>query len=1582
MGIIAEDCRDSEALTARLSPIDESQKDSIISKQANKSSVLSSLAERVRQLRQSRKQLSRHDDYVNINESDFTKTLKLLESAESYIPEPKVQRTPEKVLGFVPFSIICANDKDFSEKSTGIIVKVDKINDFQGFCAESQGDSQLHASKFQYYLDKIMLAEGRVNSPDKFRGFSRAEQEGSICRVQKFEHMYNNIFNNSQQSTMEQITLKPLIIKVHSGFETANGEDIFLDIDRIIKSRSFLSNIDYDFLTWHCVDTLLNNNSNARSKIKQPNSSSETKSDGDFEKSKVYESAVYLTQPITNRKHEIVSTNLDEVAFSEKSTDEEFDFPAAGPELNINIKTPKVFESIIKTNGISKEALQRATDIFSDENLFADNHNYQNGFVESTVSQIVPNELTTLISSGFKRSPQVIDVNIPDVALQGANINVPEKFQLPNDQFHTARSKLKKWIPGISKPLTPLTVGFTTGHGTNVKISEEALQRANKLFLEENNILEIPQFNNDIEFALSKPDCSNSTTPVNIGFTTGRGVNVKITEKALQQANKIFLEANEGSKDQQFNDIESALSKPSCSKAITPINIGFTTGHGRSVKISDVALERAKKIFTEENDLLVTTPENPLVGFQNGHDANKKIKNCQVNPYPEIIESGKIKCDPKLPNQQSSSSTKDDISKKRKHVMDDDTPAGRKKVRIGPDLQRRNLFSEIEEEEEQIAESTLFQDQQMSTTDRSIPDGGFQPIQSINEVGHDTQNVITKEVRDSIAAFLMDGEDFEDNTSTKSPNNDNYLNESKQIRNSWSASTSILPSNPNYPDVTSKRSRSLPENSEAIATKSLDIKCPSKAPSPILPDSIPEDVCFDSPFSQELTGLNVIELTREKRSAAILEQARIIQSKKSHREKPTTGSLLRLKQTNSRISLRDFFGESSRAIKMPEELSSQAIDPAVRLINPSTAASYQFNCLKFYGEVFIMNHSDGIPLEDNAILIPNDEILAGLPEFNRAFLAIPGVDPSLLPNGWIENHYKWIIWKLASMDRLKTDKKPFLRFLTPDRVMAQLKYRYDREIDRSQRPPLRRILEKDDAPSRRLILCVSQILEVTNEVRGNFKTSQRTLELTDGWYSVFAVTDHAMFDHINSKKVTVGTKLLICGAEILNLDEGRYPLDIQGDVRLKIHTNSTRRARWDAKLGYQRQSGPIKSSLGSINPNGGLVGKFSVVVARAYPILYREKTGDGQFIDRNARCEEKAAIAYERECQSRIDAVYSRAHEGLDSSSSDLENRVRNNLPPTRDVKPIAKIKVADGENTALITLWCGAEESQTIFKENSLITIRNAFASGKRSNELQITAGRFTNFIKSTSDTVITCPKRIFTSLEDVSMPGFNPHYSEFDTIGIVVSIGPAPHGMKNFETVNLAFINDNESDNSSSFYLAILFWQGVASYGFTEITTVGSFVACSNLEWRKNTYRSIPTAFCTERTVLTRNPRQNHLRQVFEELCKRIGDTGTYVETCAAAIHAEITKKSKTTPSSRDNTPNKSFRECQTPKSGISLVNLNSTPQNKRKMAIQGRLDKLKNYGPAPNLSPLHLGQTSRVGLEYKSPITRDKATLPQFK
>lgn len=150
--------------------------------------------------------------------------------------------------------------------------------------------------------------------------------------------------------------------------------------------------------------------------------------------------------------------------------------------------------------------------------------------------------------------------------------------------------------------------------------------------------------------------------------------------------------------------------------------------------------------------------------------------------------------------------------------------------------------------------------------------------------------------------------------------------------------------------------------------------------------------------------------------------------------------------------------------------------------------------------------------------------------------------------------------------------------------MAQLKYRYDREIDQFQRSAIRRILEKDDVASKRMILCVSSIVEViyinhrkysiyiigiyytyfnlqNNNVSTEVGKSPRIgvpkwrIELTDGWYSIPICIDIGLVKSISTGKVKEGTKLVVSGAELLNCDQGFYPLEVGVEVFFLSESN-------------------------------------------------------------------------------------------------------------------------------------------------------------------------------------------------------------------------------------------------------------------------------------------------------------------------------------------------------------------------------------------------------------------------------------------
>ena len=93
------------------------------------------------------------------------------------------------------------------------------------------------------------------------------------------------------------------------------------------------------------------------------------------------------------------------------------------------------------------------------------------------------------------------------------------------------------------------------------------------------------------------------------------------------------------------------------------------------------------------------------------------------------------------------------------------------------------------------------------------------------------------------------------------------------------------------------------------------------------------------------------------------------------------------------------------------------------------------------------------------LVILSDDNMIGIDDITTSLLVSEHVDPKLISAEWIRNHYRWIVWKLASMEmRIPT---VFARqCLTLPNVLEQLKYRYDLEVDKCQRSTLKRIIEQ------------------------------------------------------------------------------------------------------------------------------------------------------------------------------------------------------------------------------------------------------------------------------------------------------------------------------------------------------------------------------------------------------------------------------------------------------------------------------------------------------------------------------------------
>ncbi|XP_028635574.1 breast cancer type 2 susceptibility protein [Grammomys surdaster] len=389
-----------------------------------------------------------------------------------------------------------------------------------------------------------------------------------------------------------------------------------------------------------------------------------------------------------------------------------------------------------------------------------------------------------------------------------------------------------------------------------------------------------------------------------------------------------------------------------------------------------------------------------------------------------------------------------------------------------------------------------------------------------------------------------------------------------------------------------------------------------------------------------------------------------IKNKERHHLCPQPGSLYLTKSsTLPRISLQAAVGDSVPSACSPKQLYMYGVSKECININSKNAEYFQFDIQDHFGKEDLCA-GKGFQLADGGWLIPSNDGKAGKEEFYRALCDTPGVDPKLISSIWVANHYRWIVWKLAAME-FAFPKEFANRCLNPERVLLQLKYRYDVEIDNSSRSALKKILERDDTAAKTLVLCVSDIISPSTNVSetSGDKTSGEdtnkvdTIELTDGWYAVRAQLDPPLLALVKSGRLTVGQKIITQGAELVGSPDACAPLEAPDSLRLKISANSTRPARWHSKLGFFHDPRPFPLPLSSLFSDGGNVGCVDIVVQRVYPLQWVEKTVSGLYIFRSEREEEKEALRFAEAQQKKLEALFTKVHTEFKDHEEDTRQR-------------------------------------------------------------------------------------------------------------------------------------------------------------------------------------------------------------------------------------------------------------------------------------------------------------------------------------
>nr|XP_047904033.1 breast cancer type 2 susceptibility protein [Anser cygnoides] len=410
----------------------------------------------------------------------------------------------------------------------------------------------------------------------------------------------------------------------------------------------------------------------------------------------------------------------------------------------------------------------------------------------------------------------------------------------------------------------------------------------------------------------------------------------------------------------------------------------------------------------------------------------------------------------------------------------------------------------------------------------------------------------------------------------------------------------------------------------------------------------PDDLsCIVHTADTDLENGNLVtsKMMANLRCARDLQEMRI---KKKYRQNISSqpGSLYVIKTSaRNRVSLKTAVEEKSPSFYSTEELYRYGVSKHCVQVNSTNAESFQFLIKDFFSKEYLLA-GNGIQLADGGWLIPTDEGKAGKREFYRALCDTPGVDPKLITEAWAYNHYRWIVWKLAAME-VAFPHEFATRCLTPETVLLQLKYRYDLEIDKSKRSAIKKITERDDAAGKTLVLCVSKIISlnaVVSPSNNNMESKKGAaiIEVTDGWYGIRALLDPPIKAFLRRRRLRVGQKIIVHGAELVGAQNGCTPLEAPDSLMLKISANSTRCARWHAKLGFHRDPRPFPLPLSSLYSEGGAVGCIDVVIQRTYPIQWMEKTSAGSYVFRNSRAEEREAARHAEDQQKKLEALFAK----------------------------------------------------------------------------------------------------------------------------------------------------------------------------------------------------------------------------------------------------------------------------------------------------------------------------------------------------
>ncbi|XP_010285600.1 PREDICTED: breast cancer type 2 susceptibility protein-like, partial [Phaethon lepturus] len=465
---------------------------------------------------------------------------------------------------------------------------------------------------------------------------------------------------------------------------------------------------------------------------------------------------------------------------------------------------------------------------------------------------------------------------------------------------------------------------------------------------------------------------------------------------------------------------------------------------------------------------------------------------------------------------------------------------------------------------------------------------------------------------------------------------------------------------------------------------------------------------------------------------------------------------------------------------------------------------------------------------------------------------------------------------------------------------------YDLEVDKSKRSAIKKITERDDAAGKTLVLCISKIISLNTVVSPSSSTKNMEsknaaaiIEVTDGWYGIRALLDPPLKAFLHRRRLTVGQKIIVHGAELVGSQNGCTPLEAPDSLMLKISANSTRCARWHAKLGFHRDPRPFPLPLSSLYSEGGAVGCIDIVIQRAYPIQWVEKTSAGSYVFRNSRAEEREAAKHAEDQQKKLEALFAKIQAEYEKHEEGTSRRTPRSRIVTRqqihNLQDGAELyeAIQNASDPGYMEGYLSEDQVKALNAYRQLMNdkkktqIQEEFKKALESEQEENGCSkRDVSTVSQEMLVQIFFPRKAlkFTSLLD---PSFQPPCAEVDLVGVVVSVSRT-----GFTT--MVYLSD-ESYN----LVAVKIWTDLRHFAIEDIVVRCSFISASNLQWQSEFRSEIPMLLAGDLSVFSASPKANYLQEKYNELRSTIENVASFCSDAESKLMNLLQKKISLPPS-----------------------------------------------------------------------------------